>query len=126
MGKAECGIEGKELGLGIGEQFLGEAIDVEIGWPKEDVRAAESIAEGGNDQVEGVGFELDGQNDGNRIVRPGADLASGGKGEEHGFGIKSKGMTEGAPKTVPTQLEGEKVVLIEGGLGTAGRFTLAI
>jgi hypothetical protein len=69
---------------------------------------------------------LDGEDNGNRIAGPGADLSGGGKGEDDWLRLEIEGTTEGAAQPGPTKLEGNNVVVTQRGFGTESRFTLAI
>jgi len=105
VGEGEVGVEGEEFGAEVGQEFLAGGVEVLAGGGEEDELFPEPGGQHGDDVLEIVALALDGEDDGDGVAGPGADLDGVGEAKVSGPSVQTKSFAEGAAQFGPVEFQ---------------------
>lgn len=123
--ESDGGIERKERGVGTGEKFEGNCVHVFCGGREEDESPAQSGNQFEQDGAKPGSFLLDGQDNGDGVNGPRADLASVEQAKIGGFMVEGEDVAERAGNFVPTEFKEHDVLGCQRNVGTVWRVATA-
>lgn len=117
----EVGIERKERSAIISKHRLARGIEMGAGRGEQDKRPAQGRGELGDCAAKIIGSNLDGEDGGDGIGGPGADLEGVGGRQFHKFADEAKGFAEGAAEFRKIDFERSNLRTSERNVGAKRR-----
>jgi hypothetical protein len=125
IGKGDVDVQGEESGAVVFEDGLGRRVEEIAGWSEEDEGLAEMGGELGDDAAKDGILDLDGEDGGHGVGRPGANLEGIWRGKVGEFGGELEGFAEGARQPGAVEFEGSYFLERQGDVGAGWRVALA-